>query len=295
MTNKQSDKRRRTAQSAAAAGSDGIFPERNRQSHFSEISQALKKDADMVCTESIPERILENIRKQIDEKKGKTKRNRHMITRPWVIRLVLLAVCAVLFLGLAVTSKKKEAERPLRPDRTGAGPSYTEFIARPTMKSQQYKTSAAFSSSVDPQESRFHGRCFLVFDGLDGFRLASPGFISGRTVQLWTSRSFDAAGLKGHLSSLCNELQIGEREFSRIGHALRFSARMNARQAAVLVKQLAAWGLIPVSRSGPLPDRYLYLGSGREKVDLVMTILMMDRGGTGLLSSEEKNLFLGIL
>lgn len=292
MTNKQEGSRQRSGK-AVPADLNGS-PEKSRQDNLSEISQALKKDADKVCTESIPERILENIRKQIDGKKKFSIRKRRMITRPWLIRLALLAVCAVLFLGLAVTSKKKGTEeKPLRPDRTGSGPSYAEFIVRPASKSQQYRTPAAFSSSISPLESRFRGNFFWVFDEVDTFLLPAPGIISGRTTQLWTSGSFDAVDLKSHLSGLCKELQIGERQVTRIGNALRFSAKLNARQAAVLVKQLAAWGLIPVSRSGPLPDRYLYLGSGGEQVDLTMTILMKDRGGTGILSRKERDLFLG--
>lgn len=292
MTNKQEGRKQRSGK-AAPAGPKGS-PGKSRQDNLSEISQALKKDADKVCTESIPERILENIRKQLDEKKKGSVRKRRMMTRPGLIRLVLLAVFAVLFLGLAVTSKKKDTEeKALRPDRTGSGPSYAEFIVRPETKSQQYRTPAAFSSSISPLESRFHDSFFWVFDNVDTFFLPAPGIISGRTDQLWTSGSFDAAELKNHLTGLCRDIQIGERNVTRIGNALRFSAKLNARQAAVLVKQLAAWGLIPVSRSGPLPDRYLYLGSGGEQVDLAMTILMKDRGGTGLLSLKERDLFLG--
>ena len=281
MTNKQEGRKQRSGK-AAPAGPKGS-PGKSRQDNLSEISQALKKDADLACTESIPERILENIRKQLDEKKKGSVRKRRMMTRPGLIRLVLRAVFAVLFLGLTVTSKKKDTEeKALRPDRTGSGPSYAEFIVRPETKSQQYRTPAAFSSSISPLESRFRGSFFWVFDNVDTFFLPAPGIISGRTDQLWTSGSFDAA-----------EIQIEERNVTQIGTALRFSAKLNARQAAVLVKQLAAWGLIPVSRSGPLPDRYLYLGSGGEQVGLAMTILMKDRGGTGLLSLKERDLFLG--
>ena len=52
-------------------------------------------------------------------------------------------------------------------------------------------------------------------------------------------------------------------------------------------------GLVPVSRSGPLPDRNLYLGSGGAKLDLDLTILTRARGGEGRLSRAERELFLG--
>ena len=292
MTEKQDGRSPRSGEGIPRMPGNGSA-ERNRRGNLSEISQALRKDADMVCSESLPERILDNIRKQLDGKKKRPKRKR-MMARPGLIRLALMAVGLVLFLALAVTSKKKEpTEKPLRPDRTGAGPSYAEFIVRPTPKSQQYRTQAAFSSSVSPLELRFHGDYFWVFDGVDVFRLTPPGVISGRTTQLWTSRSFSAAELKNHLTELCGELRIGERKISRVGNALIFSAKLKERQAAVLVKQLAAWGLIPVSRSGPLPDRDLYLGAGGGDVSFVMTVLMKDRGGTGLFSREERDLFLG--
>lgn len=279
-------------------GTPGDDPsEQSRRNDLSEISQALKKDADMAFTEAIPGRILDNIRKQLGEKKKnapKRKNKRRMAARPWVIRLALLAVCVVLFLGLAVTAKKKETPgKPPRPDRTGAGPSYAEFIARPAPKSQQYRTPAAFSSSVSPLELRLRGDFFCVFDGVDEFRLSPPGYIPSRTDQLWTTRSFEASALKEHLSSLSGELRIGDRKITRSGNVLIYSASLSPRQAAVLVKQLAAWGLTPVSRSGPRPDRYLYCGSGGGQVRLTLTILMKDRDGAGRFSREERELFLG--
>jgi len=211
-----------------------------------------------------------------------------------VIRFALLALGLVLFLGVALQAKKKEtAPKPLRPDHTGAGPSYTEFIARPAPGSQQYRAPAAFSSSVSPLECSFHGEFFCVFDDVDGFLLSPPAVVSGRSAQLWTAPSFSAPVLKGHLTDLCSDIRIRDRKIADKGNALIFSAEMNARQAAVLVKQLAAWGLTPVSRSGPLPDRHLYPVPGGTKTDLVITFLLKARDGSGHLSRAEKDLFLG--
>ena len=262
---------------------------------LSKIFHALRKDADMACSESTPERLLGKIRERLDaEKKEKPKRTRRMMARPWVIRLALLALGAVLFLGMVLTAKKKESSpKPLRPDRTGAGPAFAEFISRPVPKSQQYRTPDAFSSSVSPLESSLRGEYFCVFDGLDGFRLSPPAVVSARSVQLWTASSFNASDLKEHLAELCSDIEIVEQKISGKGNTLTLSAKTNARQAAVLVKQLAAWGLVPVSRSGPLPDRYLYLGPGGTKTDLVITFLLKERKGAGHLSQAEKNLFLG--
>lgn len=286
-----------------------LFPEKNppaeesalhrpdakgRRDKLSEISLALRKDADMVCTDSIPDRLLDLIRKRIEAEKGKPKRARRMMTGPWVIRFALLALGLVFFLGIVLTAKKKEsAPKPLRPDRTGAGPSYAEFIVRPVPKSRQYRAPDAFSSSISPLESSFRGEFFCVYDGFDGFRPAPPVFVFGRSEQLWTASSFQAPDLKEHLSELCKDLQIDERKITEKGNMLVLTARPNARQAAVLVKQLAAWGLIPVSRSGPLPDRYLYLGSGEKKMELVVTFLLRERQkGAGHLLREERTLFL---
>ena len=269
---------------------------KKKQDDLSKIFHALRKDADMACSGSTPEQLLGKIRKRLDEEKEeKPKRTRRMMmSLPWVIRLALLALGLVLFLGIVLTAKKREpAAKPLRPDHTGAGPSYAEFISRPTAKSQQYRTQAAFSSSVSPLESSFHGEYFCVFDDLDGFRLSPPAIVSSRSIQLWTASSFNASDLKEHLAELCSDIEIGERKISGKGNTLILSARANARQAAVLVKQLAAWGLIPVSRSGPLPDRYLYLGPGGAKTDLVITFLLREQNGPGRLSGAEKNLFLG--
>lgn len=262
---------------------------------LSKVFHALKEDVDRVCTESIPERILDNIRKQLGAEEEKPKRaTRRMMTGPWVIRIALLALGAVLFLGMVLSAKRKDpAPKPLRPDRTGAGPSYTEFVSRPAPKSQQYRAQAAFSSSVSPLESGFHGEFFCVFDDLDGFLLSPPVVVSGRSAQIWTARSFNAPDLKEHLTELCGDIQVRGPKITKKGTALVFSAGMNARQAAVLVKQLAAWGLIFVSGNGFLPDRYLYLGPGEAKTELVITFLLKGQNGPGHLTREERNLFLG--
>lgn len=270
---------------------------KEKRDKLSEIFHALRQDAE-ACAESDPEQILDKVRKRLDAEKKKPKKKkrtcRKMIAGPWVIRFALLALGLVLFLGMVLSAKKKEpASKPLRPDRTGAGPSYAEFIARPAVKSQQYRTADAFSSSVSPLESLFHGECFCVYDGIDGFLPAPPAIVSCRSSQLWTASSFRAPDLKAHLAELCGDLRIGGRKITVNGNVLVLSAEADARQAAVLVKQLAAWGLIPVSKSGPLPERYLYLGPGRTKTDLVITFLLKAQDGPGHLSREEKDLFLG--
>ena len=271
-------------------------PKKDGQDKLSEIFHALRKDADMACSGATPERILDNIRKQLDGKREKTRRTRRMMsTRPRTIRLILLVLGLAVFLGLLLTSKKKEPiSKPLRPDRTGAGSSYAEFVARPSPKSQQYWTPNAYSSSISPLESRFHGEFFCALDGLDGFRPSPPVIVPVRSNQLWTAQSFSASDLKGHLAALCRDIQIGERKITVKRNTLVFSAEMNARQAAVLVKQLSAWGVVPVSRSGPLPDKFLYLSPGKMKTTLVITFLLrVQDGGTDLLSREERNLLFG--
>ena len=267
--------------------------ENSRQDKLSEIFLALRKDADMACSESILERLLDNIRKRLEEKKKSPKRTRRMMSAPWVIRFALLALGLVIFLGLVLTAKKEEsAPKVPHPDRTGAGQSYAEFIARPTPKIQQYRTQDAFSSSISPLESLFHGEYFCVFNGLDEFRPVPPALVSCCSDQLWNARSFRASDLKDHLAELCSEIQIGERKIRAKKNILLFSAEANARQAAVLVKQLAAWGLTPVSRSGPLPDNFLYRGPGGTKMKLNMTFLLKEQDGSGHLTREEKDLFL---
>ena len=236
------------------------------------------------------ERILSQthcmIRKQLDTVRleAQAKKRRRIV---WGIRIGLLLVAIVCFILLMIREKKQSS--PVKTVNiapvTLKNPAFSAFHVPKQLRS--YRSADAFSSTASPVELSLGASQFCVFDGEDKFLPQIPAYIPDKVVQFWYCTSFSAKQLEGHAATLKKEIGIKVLDAStsddKQAYPLEITFEGNARQLAVMLKQLRAWGLDQLNLTAPRHDQYFFAGDGEGTVRARFFIYIPQDGGKYIL------------
>ncbi len=224
--------------------------------------------------EELRRKILSRTRKAVEESGD----DAEGISLPWIFRIAALTAAVIFAVWLFCFRNEKPADTG--ESRILRSPALAE-MANPAGKKkgdvQIYQTKAAYTSSLDLMENVFlPEKVFCVFGKDYYFLPVPPAVIRGDVIQNWISRSFTAKELKQHLSSFFGSVQAESKDYSfRLNtESLILNAELNARQLAVLVRQLEHWGLQLLHPAmQPLPGHSFYHGPGTQKIRCRLHIL----------------------
>lgn len=245
------------------------------------------QDNNTEMTERILSQTHYMIRKQLDTVRleAQTKKRRRIV---WGIRIALLLLAIICFILLMIREKKQYS--PAGKGKSSVAialknPSYAAFHVPKQLRS--YRTADVFSSTASPVELSLGALVFCVFDGEDKFLPQIPAYIPEKVVQFWYCTSFSAKQLEGHVATLKKEIGIKVLNTStsddKQAYPLEITFEGNARQLAVMLKQLRAWGLEQLNLTAPRHEQYFFAGDGEGKIHCRFFVYIPQDGGKYIL------------